>query len=407
MLSATKLFGIPVQKTVAKANSDGPHHSVILPEMIKFIPFNKKLPISDKGTVLRKRALDQFKEDIDEMYSNFLSQSTKKIKTDYDNDISIMTIRARFFKSIHRVLGSNILLENDISLFKQGLTSILAIQLKNYVSEDIHEVSQSFFYEHQTVTNILNALEKASVCRKSVVPIDSRFDYGITAAILDKYLKFASEDIITHKVVGGASLKSDKNHVVLITGTTGNLGAYILSKLLDDAKVKKVYALVRCEEGKTLLNRLVDTFRDRNYPLSKLLDKNLVEAIPMRLEQENLGLSAQLYEKLKAEVTIIHACGWLVDFNQPVSYFDTECIRGLYNLLKFSNRSGNSIPFHFVSSVSASSEKGDEIIRETEMPPDPRIASPIGYGQSKFVVEQLLQYLVKEKRNLHIFISIL
>ncbi|KAG2231062.1 hypothetical protein INT48_007573 [Thamnidium elegans] len=392
-----------VQGTVRKSNTNAPRHSAILPEMIKVIPLDAKLPVSDKGTVVRKRAITQFEDGINEMYSDFLSQNDKRIKADRNNDKNAVNIRAKVLESIYRVLGSKTLLKNDVSLFKQGLTSILAIQLRNYISEDIHEVPQAFFYEQQTIENIINALEKITAYEFNPVPMANQFDYKSTTDILNKYLQRASEDLISQTEIVGVPSDNDEEHVVLLTGVTGSLGAYILLKLLDNPRVKKVYALVRSKEDTTLLDRIVDTFQERKYPVAQLLDNNRVKALPMQLEQKRLGLSNQLYEKLKSEVTIIQACGWLIDFNQPVSYFDTECISGLYNLVKFANRKEGSIPFHFISSISASGGIGNEIIREVPMPSDPKIASPIGYGQSKFIVEQLLQYLVEEK-NMPCFI---
>ncbi|GAA5802433.1 hypothetical protein HPULCUR_007898 [Helicostylum pulchrum] len=393
-----------VQETIRKANTNAFRHSIILPEMIKIIPLDAKLPLSDKGTVIRKLAITQFEDEINEMYSDFLSQNNKRIKVDHNSDKSVVNVRAKVFENIYRVMGSKVLLQNDVSLFKQGLTSILAIQLRNYISEDIHEVPQAFFYEQQTIESIINTLEKITANEFNPVTIDNQFDYQSTTDILNKYLQRASEDLISQtEIVSVPSDNDDEEHVVLLTGATGSLGAYILWKLLDNPKVKKVYALVRSKEEITLLDRVVETFQEQKYPVSKLLDSNRVKTLPMRLEQKRLGLSAQLYEKLKSEVTIVQACGWLIDFNQTVSYFDAECISGLYNLVKFANRKEGSIPFHFVSSVTASSEIGNEIIREVPMPSDPKIAAPMGYGQSKFIVEQLLQYLV-EKKNMPCFI---
>ncbi|GAA5814848.1 hypothetical protein MFLAVUS_008351 [Mucor flavus] len=393
-----------VQETVRKSNTNALRHCTILPEMIKIIPLDAKLPLSDKGTVVRKRAITQFEDEINEMYSDFLSQSNKRIKASHNSDEGVVNVRAKVFASVYRVMGSKALLQNDVSLFKQGLTSILAIQLRNYISEDIHEVSQAFFYEQQTIESIINALEKITVNEFNQVPIANQFDYQSTTDILNKYLQRASEDFIIQTEIAGVPYDNDKEHVVFLTGATGSLGAYILWKLLDNPKVKTVYALVRSsKEDTSLLDRIIKTFRERKYPVSKLFDSNRVKALPMRLEQKRLGLSIQLYEKLKSEVTIVQACGWLVDFNQPVSYFDTECISGLYNLVKFANRKEGSIPFHFVSSITASSGIGNEIIHEVPMPSDPKIAAPMGYGQSKFIVEQLLQYLV-EKKNMPCFI---
>lgn len=58
------------------------------------------------------------------------------------------------------------------------------------------------------------------------------------------------------------------------------------------------------------------------------------------------------------------------------------------------NREFNPIHFHFVSNVNASGAYVS-VIPEAPMPSDPRVVYPMGYGQSKFIVEQLLNYLVE------------
>lgn len=101
----------------------------------------------------------------------------------------------------------------------------------------------------------------------------------------------------------------DKEHVVLLTGATGSLGASILMALLHNPKVKKVYALVREKEGTTgLMDRIVESLRKRSYPECELLEHGLVEALPMNLESKDMGFSTKLYDKLQAEVTMIQAC---------------------------------------------------------------------------------------------------
>lgn len=82
-----------------------------------------------------------------------------------------------------------------------------------------------------------------------------------------------------------------------------------------------------------------------------------------------------------------------------MSYYNSECLEGLYNLVKFANRPSGArgIELHFVSSVSASSAYPKTTVPEETLPADPRIALPMGYAQSKYIVEQLFDFLSREK----------
>jgi thioester reductase-like protein len=58
----------------------------------------------------------------------------------------------------------------------------------------------------------------------------------------------------------------------------------------------------------------------------------------------------------------------------------------------------NPMHLHFISSVSAAALVGPEI-EEVPLIFDSFVAMPIGYGQSKFIVEMLLGYLNSGKKK--------
>jgi len=84
--------------------------------------------------------------------------------------------------------------------------------------------------------------------------------------------------------------------VVLLTGSTGNLGSQILASLLQDENVKRVYALGRPSSGSTsMLKRHQERFKDKALDTSLLASERLVfvegdTALP------SLGVSESTYE---------------------------------------------------------------------------------------------------------------
>ncbi|KAG2237908.1 hypothetical protein INT48_002213 [Thamnidium elegans] len=391
-----------VHESIRKANEDAPSYSTILPEMVKIIPFSKHLVASDKGTVSRKRSIIYFQTEVDDMYAKSLTKKIAKRKMCHTVDSNVL--ETNVMTSVIRVLRPAVAIQKEVSLFKQGLNSLLSIQLQNYLSKDIYPVPQDFLYDYPTIATIVDYFSKANIVNKpkEEIPVTKKFNYQATTDILDKYLQSASKDLIPAVVTNYSDPNDDREHVVMLTGATGSLGSAILLKLLQNPKVKTVYALVRGNESTDLMGRIADSFRKRGYPESELYEAGRVQALPMNVEQEYLGLSINIYNKLKSETTVILSCAWLLDFNQPVAHYDSECIKGLYNMVKFANKEINPIHFHFISSVSATGAYGI-YVPEAAMPNNPQVALPMGYGQSKFIVEQLFHYLV-EKKNMPCYV---
>ncbi|KAG0174801.1 hypothetical protein DFQ28_004462 [Apophysomyces sp. BC1034] len=379
-----------VLEAVKRANKIAPSHSAILPQMVRILPLNKKIPSTDKGTVIRKRAAKQYEALIEKMYSDFLEGP--KTAANQQEDISKWSSEQLEAFLIDAAASTLDLSKTEVtkdlsqSLFDIGLNSLLSIQLRNLICQVV-DVPQNFLFLHPSIQAMKEAIQGGPQDNKNVV----EEEYKKTEEILEAYLKKAQQDF---GVAKNAYKKDSGGHVVLLTGATGSLGSFMLQDLMKNPAVKKVYCLVRGKDN--LMKRIRDGFEARVLDAS-LLDNNAkVEALPMRLDEPNLGFSQDLYHRLKKEVTIVQHCAWLLDFNQPVSHYEKECIRGFYNLLLFAYSDTNPMHVHFISSVSASAAWGTSI-PEMPLPRDPHVAMPMGYGHSKYISEHLLNYLSKEK----------
>ncbi|CDH50373.1 l-aminoadipate-semialdehyde dehydrogenase [Lichtheimia corymbifera JMRC:FSU:9682] len=381
-----------VHAAVANANANAPNYSIILPEMIYILPLSKHLPTTVKGNVVRKSAIKEFEDVIESMYTNFMQGTGNKRNQDTSNTWPIQDIESLLVQAASNVLGKSPALissNKDQSLFDLGLNSLLAIQLRNAIVAKFGPISNTFLYEHPSIQAIATALKSPNAVNSN----NEEQRYQETQALLESYIERAKVDFspcITNTKTG------DEQHVVLLTGSTGALGAFILRDLIRSPKVSKIYCPVRVTTTNGM-DRIIASFNARRLDVS-LLDSGKVEALPMDLNAEYLGWSKELYDRLKQEITIVQACGWLVDFNQPITHFDKECIQGLYNLLKFAHRPTNPMHVHTVSSVSATcAMKNVDRISETTLPQDPHVAMPIGYAQSKYIAEHLFDYLTREK----------
>ncbi|KAI9252908.1 hypothetical protein BDA99DRAFT_520376 [Phascolomyces articulosus] len=455
-----------IYEGVKEANKVAPSHSTIMvPQMIYILPMNKKLPTTAKDNVIRKKAVQVFESEIDQMYNDFLFQGDVSMEeNDVDKeeeyqqavanntnghcgspamtktkDISIDTfLRQAAAQVLHRQPAE---IDLHVSLFDYGLNSLLAIQLRNKIASRFKPVPHNLLFEYPTIKSMIRVLDATITAAISVthgnvtpppttppslsaMPILSPEDqtriqiekrYQETQSILYDYLGRTEYDFPTQAIFDH-NHRQQEQHTVLLTGVTGSLGAFLLRDMILSPQIKRIYCLVRNKTNKnndcqySLMQRIEKSFKDRCIDTELLSTTDKVEALLMdNLDEPNLGLDQTTFIKLKNEVTMIQFCGWLVDFNQPVQHFERACIRGLYNILKFAWRKINPIPTHVVSSISATAnyraikrqgfpKKDLVIIPECAVPQDPHIAMPMGYAQSKYIVEHLFAYLSEHKK---------
>lgn len=86
--------------------------------------------------------------------------------------------------------------------------------------------------------------------------------------------------------------------IVLLTGSTGNIGSQVLYKLLQDSNISRVYSLHRNSENATPLKLLADSFESRDLPSKVLQDERLV-CVSGDINNHHLGLSDPLYDEVR------------------------------------------------------------------------------------------------------------
>ncbi|KAG9126236.1 hypothetical protein FRC07_004316 [Ceratobasidium sp. 392] len=176
---------------------------------------------------------------------------------------------------------------------------------------------------------------------------------------------------------------------VVVTGSTGALGSYLLANLLEDDTVEKVWALNRSSRRMEERQRI--SFADKGLDVDLLKNEKLV-LVEADLEGEKLGLGADLYKEIQSTATIIIHNAWQINFNMTLELLEPS-IKGIRNLLDFafSSTASAGLPrFVFTSSFAAGFGKLGNHLKERYLRPEDAATSN-GYGQSKFVAEKLLE----------------
>ncbi|CCM00772.1 uncharacterized protein FIBRA_02813 [Fibroporia radiculosa] len=178
--------------------------------------------------------------------------------------------------------------------------------------------------------------------------------------------------------------------VVLVTGTTGSLGCYLLEALAAEPEVVRVYALNRASrDGVSLRARQRAALDERGVDAS-ILGQEKVVLLEGDLTKPEWGLAPNVYEELHKTVTHIIHNAWRVNLLAHLPKFEAN-VKGLRSLIDFALTSPQPSPAHllFVSSISVLFDAPlDGKVYEGAVPP--AYAASAGYGASKWVAEEIL-----------------
>lgn len=91
---------------------------------------------------------------------------------------------------------------------------------------------------------------------------------------------------------------SSRETIVLLTGSTGNVGSHILASLLSDGRVDKVYTFNRESASMSTLDRLKASFTERDLPL-KLLDNPKFVPLVGDITEDRFGLDESWFDEVQ------------------------------------------------------------------------------------------------------------
>ncbi|KAI0830379.1 acetyl-CoA synthetase-like protein [Trametes gibbosa] len=395
--------------TIEKVNAYAPSHSRIFKEMIMVTLPNKPLEYTAKGTPRRQVCIAAYDAEIDALYSRLEEASQSDLVP--PREWSMENTREYISGVIQRVMKNpNIKDEDDI--FQNGCDSLQATWIRNTLIHalrsasrvDTHSMPSTFVYSHPT-TSALSTFIFGLVSGESAHnDADAERDAAVARmrALLDKYSKGLERHFPLKHADGHANgLARVKAETILVTGTTGRLGAHLVAQLLARKDVVKVYALNRESSGsvKALEARQKAAFEQWGLDISLLTSGKVVFHV-VDLVKTHFGVREVAYESMRANVTQIIHNAWRVDFQVSLRSFE-PLIAGARNLLDLALHS--SVPggprVLFVSSISSlRNHPGPNPAQET-IDTEPALAVGAGYSESKWVTEHLFG-LAAEKTGL-------
>ncbi|CAG7563223.1 unnamed protein product [Fusarium equiseti] len=376
-----KAFIDKVWPVVEKANSETVGHGRIAKDLIAVadpaLPFAR----AGKTTVQRAATVKLYGDFIERLYEKAQGGGDTVVSLDFDNEEALAQSIVPIFQTSIGVTG----LEVDRDFFSAGIDSLQimnvtkvlkrALQAANIGTTDFESRT---VYQHPTAKElagyILSGSQDASKEIKETERLVSKYTENLPVCITDK------------------NPPADENQTVLVTGTTGSLGAYILHDLCQIPSVSKIIALNRAEDGGASRQPSINETRGLTQDFSK------VEFLHADLSHPDFGLGQDKYNTLLATADRIIHNAWPVNFNISVSSFESS-IRGVRHLVDFSSSAAKHVSIIFISSVgiadgwNSSEPVPEEPLTDITLP-------QMGYGRSKLAASLILDTAV-EKAGIH------
>jgi thioester reductase-like protein/acyl-CoA synthetase (AMP-forming)/AMP-acid ligase II len=364
-----------IMQRVQEANAVLPDHAQIHASHVAILPTSRSFLRSAKGEVRRAATVALLQGDISGIYASADNAINRKdLELDFANE-SELTSSLILLLSGEVYLGRRI--DPAVNIFQCGFDSLKVMRLfrqirTSMVSQGLEPtlpVAPKTVYQNPSPAKLAAALygllQQSGQPRK-----DSKSDDSIESILRTFQQKIEDLD--------------EPPKTVVLTGSTGSLGSYMLDRLLRSTTVEKVVCLNRTG-GTADRQAILHEKRGLATDFSK------VQFPEVDLAEKHFGLGDETYQTLQEQTTHIIHNAWPVDFNLSLPSFEPQ-LEGCLQLLELAKGAPNLVNLSFMSSIGVANrwhKKYTGEIPETKIQ-DFDVAEDMGYAQSKLISELLL-----------------
>ncbi|RBR26474.1 uncharacterized protein FIESC28_00768 [Fusarium coffeatum] len=373
-----KEFIDKVWPTVEEANSETVGHGRITKDLVAVA--DPALPFARAGKTTVQRAATV------KLYEQFIESLYEKAQGDGDDTTVALDLanEEALAQSIVAIFQTRLGVDDvavDRDFFSAGIDSLQIMNVTKILKTSLQAANiDTTTFEPRTVYQHPTAKELAGYILSGSQ--DSSKEINETERLISKY----TETLPVVKT--DKKPPTDEGQTVLITGTTGSLGAYILHDLCQQPSVAKIIALNRAEDGGASRQPSMNDARGLTQDFTK------VEFLHVDLSLSDFGLGQDKYNTLLASADRIIHNAWPVNFNISVSSFESS-IRGVRHLIDFSAAAVKHVPIVFISSIgtadgwTSSDPVPEEQLTDVSLP-------QMGYGRSKLAASLILDTAVEK-----------
>lgn len=277
-----------IYDTVQLANTASPAYAQIHKEYIMFSDPKKPFAYTDKGTVKRRATLAGYTQDIEDFYERRENESVAQLASSIDTS-SLENFTTGLHKLLSGLLPSVKMVSAQEDLFNAGLDSLIVLR----VTRSLRSVLETAGVEDAS-------LNPRVVYANPTIDKLSQAVYALLGKTSNGKLSDIDIQQRTMRELRKKYGKARNGATVILTGSTGSLGSYLLQSLLSRNNIDKVFCLNRSQDGRkkqaeSSQSRCLNT----DWPLEK------VEFLQVDLSRPRFGLSRDEYAELREETTHI------------------------------------------------------------------------------------------------------
>ncbi|KZW01155.1 acetyl-CoA synthetase-like protein [Exidia glandulosa HHB12029] len=341
---------------IVTANDSVPTYARVPTDLVVVIPPGTSLPLSAKGAVSRQVSVKIFASQIDDAYNSLaISRSRFRVPEVWTEE----TVHAFVADVVSTVVC-------PCTSCRDYRTSSVLYPV--YLYPTVRALA-TFVFSGETKNSTSEGSEDVASSMSQLVDV---YTTGLPSR---------------SSTLNTACTKAHSGQTVLMTGSTGALGTFVLAELLRDPLVDTVYAVVRQADG---LQQQVAAFIDRGLNPDDLAISKL-KVIRGDASEPRFGIDESNWLELIASCTAIVHCAWRLDFNLGLESFKAH-IAGVRTMVDIALASTRPVPPHlvFMSSIdTVHSWKEPYLVPNSLL--DVRHVLGSGYGESKWVAERILE----------------
>ncbi|OHF03049.1 male sterility protein [Colletotrichum orchidophilum] len=380
-----------VMPQVAEANETIATHGRIVRHLITVSNPAKPFLMADKGTLKRSATIKLYADEIEELYANPREVPLFKVpRLDLGS-------QAALSRSIEKLLREHLgvpHLESNVDFFAAGMDSLQIIAAARSITASLRATHKRYssttieardMYTHVTPHQLAGHILQSS---KGKPEGDATSGDSQNLKAMDRLYQKMSKDLIHAKP--GRPEPAKEQQTVILTGSTGNMGCYLLNELIHNPHIKKIICFNRSNDGGA--GKQANAMKERGLAQPEKSGK--VEFFHTNLSQPNMGLSQEVYSRLLKETDRIVHNAWAVNFNMPLDAFEPH-IKGCRNLADFAATTDKRVFIIFVSTIGTTTNWHPNRGPVPEKSLREYAVSGLGYGQGKLISSLVLEDAAK------------
>ncbi|KIK56246.1 hypothetical protein GYMLUDRAFT_76195 [Collybiopsis luxurians FD-317 M1] len=383
------------------------HGKILMNMLVLTFTTEKPLIRTDKGSLAQRANYAAFDQEIRRSYKDFEFASASPFPK--DNPFALReALRSLVIDSYREGADSFVTSSGDhVDFFEVGMNSLQATRLRAFIQNSLRKsldlpslnLILDFTFQNSTLEKLTKAVSALMASRSSLIsPSLSENDKekrrieNMLATLqcyvreLEQYQQQFIDASPRPYIINGIdeAVNSSAGKVVILTGSTGSLGSFLLAELAADPTVTKVFCLNRPHSGGSINMKK----HQRQLMASRGVCVNEVQwekvnFFEAQTNQADLGLTQVQYQELLSHTHVIHNA-WPMDFNRGLSSFGSH-LQTVCNLLQLCLRAALTAVAGRYPLIHPEKSR---VVPEIEL--EPQCTAKFGYPEAKWVCEKIL-----------------